>query len=201
MGCAMLRLTPGHLPSTCCQPTRAHSLIRSLARSLAPLLLPPIGPHAAASVAAAGGTGLGLLQPDLHVLSGEGEGLHAHVHTEGAVGLLAGTLSAADGFVETLVGRQRSVAEAAQQWLARIAALPTTSLPHADCANAYPHACAHSCLPQCYPDVPAGLCLKSSAALAALFGLVLPTAVLRYLEQRSRNLFASRLHSAAAHQQ
>ncbi|KAL4458960.1 hypothetical protein ABPG75_013825 [Micractinium tetrahymenae] len=51
----------------------------------------------------------------------------------------------------------------------------------------------------CYPAAVAGACFKSSAAMAALFGYVLPTAGLRYIEQRSRATFASLLRSAAVH--
>lgn len=51
---------------------------------------------------------------------------------------------------------------------------------------------------QCYPGAAAGPCFRSSAVTAALFGYVLPTAGLRYIEQRSRAAFASLLRSAAA---
>ncbi|KAL4431618.1 hypothetical protein ABPG77_001460 [Micractinium sp. CCAP 211/92] len=52
----------------------------------------------------------------------------------------------------------------------------------------------------CYAAAPAGACFKSSAAMAALFGYLLPTAGLRYIEQRSRAAFAGLLRSAALHE-
>ena len=36
--------------------------------------------------------------------------------------------------------------------------------------------------------------------MAATFGCLFPTVVLRYIEQRSRALFANQLRAAAAHQ-
>lgn len=53
---------------------------------------------------------------------------------------------------------------------------------------------------QCYAQVSHGACLKGAAAAAAGFGYLLPTAGLRFLEQRSRSLFASWLQAAAAHE-
>ena len=52
---------------------------------------------------------------------------------------------------------------------------------------------------QCYPGANAGTCFKSSAAMAALCGYILPTVALRFLEQRSRALFSSRLRANAVH--
>ncbi len=54
-----------------------------------------------------------------------------------------------------------------------------------------------SCL-QCFPDHSAIACLKSSAAIAAVLGYLLPTGCLRFLEQRRRAAFASQLRSAAS---
>lgn len=53
---------------------------------------------------------------------------------------------------------------------------------------------------QCFPTQDPARCVKSSAAMAATFGCLLPTVVLRYIEQRSRALFANQLRAAAAHQ-
>jgi hypothetical protein len=53
-------------------------------------------------------------------------------------------------------------------------------------------------LPQCYPGAASGSCFRSGALMAAAFGFVLPTAGLRYIEQRSRNLFCNLLRTAAA---
>ncbi|PRW59618.1 hypothetical protein C2E21_1877 [Chlorella sorokiniana] len=53
---------------------------------------------------------------------------------------------------------------------------------------------------ECFPKQDTGRCVKSSAAMAAMFGCLLPTVVLRYIEQRSRALFANQLRAAAAHQ-
>jgi hypothetical protein len=53
---------------------------------------------------------------------------------------------------------------------------------------------------QCYPSIDAGLCFKSSAAMALALGYVAPTLVLRWVEQRSRTYFAGQLHAAAAHE-
>ncbi|PSC76218.1 hypothetical protein C2E20_0785 [Micractinium conductrix] len=52
---------------------------------------------------------------------------------------------------------------------------------------------------ECYPGANAGTCFKSSAAMAALCGYILPTVALRFLEQRSRALFSSRLRANAVH--
>lgn len=58
-----------------------------------------------------------------------------------------------------------------------------------------PRMCAHF-----YPAVPASACSQSSTAMAAMFGYLLPTVGIRYLEQRSRSLFATQLRAAVAHQ-
>lgn len=55
-------------------------------------------------------------------------------------------------------------------------------------------------LPQCFPGQDAARCIKSGAVMAATFGCLFPTIVLRYIEQRSRALFANQLRAAAAHQ-
>lgn len=51
---------------------------------------------------------------------------------------------------------------------------------------------------QCFPQTNASVCFNSSAAMAAVFGFLVPTACVRLIEQRSRSLFASRLLAAAA---
>ncbi|KAI3436216.1 hypothetical protein D9Q98_002270 [Chlorella vulgaris] len=51
---------------------------------------------------------------------------------------------------------------------------------------------------RCFPQTNASVCFNSSAAMAAVFGFLVPTACVRLIEQRSRSLFASRLLAAAA---